>query len=342
MRAYEITKFGIDELQAVERPDPEPGVGEVAVRVRAVSLNFRDLMVVKGDYNPKLKMPMIPCSDAAGEVTAVGEGVTRVKVGDRVCGIFMQGWLSGGVNERVARTALGGAIDGVLAEAVVFNQEGVVRIPEHLSFEEAATLPCAAVTAWHALVEKGRIKAGDTVLTLGTGGVSTFALQFGVMSGASVIATSSSEEKLARATRMGAHAVVNYRTEPDWEERVRKITGGGVDHVVEVGGAGTLMKSLRAVRMGGTVSVIGTLGGGAGEVSPVPILMKSVRVQGIFVGSREMFENMNRAISKHAMRPVINRTFPFEEARAAMHYMQAGAHFGKVVLGYQTPSSFSF
>jgi NADPH:quinone reductase-like Zn-dependent oxidoreductase len=332
MRAFEITKFGIDELKMAERPDPAPGPGEVLVNVRAVSLNFRDLMVVKGTYNPRLKMPIIPCSDAAGEVTAVGAGVTRVKAGDRVCGIFMQGWISDGVDETIARTALGGAIDGVLAESVVFNQEGVVKIPEHLSYQEASTLPCAGVTAWHALVAKGGIKAGDTVLTLGTGGVSTFALQFAVLSGATVIATSGSDKKLDRTRSMGARETINYRTTPDWEELVRKITGGGVDHVVEVGGSGTLMKSFRAVRMGGTVSVIGALGGGSSDVSPLPILMKNIRVQGIFVGSREMFEAMNRAISAHRLKPVIDSTFPFADAPAAMRYMESGAHFGKVVI----------
>ena len=332
MRAYEITKFGFDELKLAERPDPKAGFGQVVVKVRAVSLNFRDLMVVKGQYNPKLKAPMVPCSDAAGEVIATGEGVTRVKTGDRVCGVFMQGWLAGQVSEAAARTAMGGAVDGVLAESVVLSQEGVVPIPEHLSFEEAATLPCAALTAWHALVARGRIQAGDTVLTLGTGGVSTFALQFATASGARVIATSSSDEKLARAKSMGAWEGINYKTTPDWEERVRKLTGGGADHVVEVGGSGTLMQSLRAVRMGGTVSVIGALSGGGNEVSPVPILMKSIRVQGIFVGSREMFEAMNRAIAAHRIRPVVDRVFGFEEAREAMRYMESGAHFGKVVI----------
>jgi NADPH:quinone reductase-like Zn-dependent oxidoreductase len=332
MRAYEINRFGIDELEAVERPDPVPGVGQVLVKVRAVSLNFRDLMVVKGQYNPKLKMPMVPCSDGAGEVVAVGDGVTRVKPGDRVCGIFMQGWLAGEVNEAAARTAMGGAIDGMLAESVVLHQDGLVPFPAHLSFEEAATLPCAGVTAWHAVVVKGRIQPGETVLTLGTGGVSIFALQFAVMSGARVIATSSSDEKLTRVKSMGAAETINYKTTPDWEERVRKLTGAGADHVVEVGGSGTLMKSLRAVRMGGTVSVIGALSGGGGEVSPVPVLMKSIRMQGIFVGSREIFERMNRAIAAHAMRPVVVRIFAFGDARAALHYMESGALFGKVVI----------
>jgi len=332
MRAYEITKFGIDELKIADRAEPVPGYGEVLVRVRAVSLNFRDLMVTKGQYNPKLKMPMVPCSDGAGEVAAVGPGVTRVKPGDRVCGIFMQGWLGGDINEAAGRTAMGGAIDGMLAESVVLNQDGLVRIPDHLSFEEGATLPCAAVTAWDALVAQAQIRAGDTVLTLGTGGVSIFALQFAVASGARVITTSSSDEKLARTKSMGAWQGINYKTTPDWEERVRKLTGEGVDHVVEVGGAGTLMKSLRAVRTGGTISVIGVLTGGGSEVSPVPILMKSVRLQGIYVGSRDMFEAMNRAIVAHGIKPVVDRVFAFEEAREAMHYMESGSHFGKIVI----------
>ena len=332
MRAYEITKFGLDDLHIAERPEPRPGFGQVLVRVRAVSLNFRDLMVAKGHYNPKLKMPMVPCSDAAGEVAAVGEGVTRVKTGDRVCGIFMQGWLSGEVNEAAGRTALGGAIDGVLAESVVLSQEGVVPIPSDLSFEEAATLPCAAVTAWDALIERGHIKAGDTILTLGTGGVSTFALQFGVASGARVIVTSSSDQKLARVKSMGAWETINYKTTPDWHERVRKLTGGGADHVVEVGGSGTMMKSLGAVRIAGTVSVIGVLSGAGAEVSPIPVLMKSIRMQGIYVGSRDMFESMNRAIVAHGIRPVIDRVFPFDQARDAMRYMESGSHFGKIVI----------
>lgn len=332
MHAYEIRKFGIDELVWTERAEPDLGFGQVRIRVRAVSLNYRDLMLVRGQYNPKLRMPMIPCSDGAGEVIAIGEGVTRVKIGDRVCGIFMQGWLAGDVNEAAARTALGGAIDGMLAESVVLHQDGLIHVPDFLSFEEASTLPCAAVTAWHALITAGNLKAGDTVLILGTGGVSIFALQFAKMSGARVIATSSSDTKLDRAKSTGAWAGINYRTSPDWDDAVRKLTGIGVDHVVEVGGSGTLMKSMKAVRMGGTVSVIGVLSGGAAEVSPGPILMKTLRLQGIYVGSREMFEAMNRAIETHRMKPVIDKIFSFSEAKAAMRYMESGAHFGKVVI----------
>jgi NADPH:quinone reductase-like Zn-dependent oxidoreductase len=286
---------------------------------------------VKGDYSRKLPLPMTPCSDCAGEVAAVGEGVTRVKAGDRVAGIFMQSWIEGEVNEAKARSALGGAIGGVLAESVLLHENGLVHVPAHLSFEEAATLPCAGVTAWHALFEKDRVKAGDTVVTLGSGGVSLFALQFARLAGARVISTSSSDEKLARLKSLGAAEGINYKSTADWDKPVRELTGAGADHIVEVGGAGTLGKSFKAVRMGGTISLIGNVTGG-GEVNPVPILMKTIRLQGVFVGSRAMFETMNRAISAAGMRPVVDRVFAFDQAREAMHYMESGAHFGKVCI----------
>jgi NADPH:quinone reductase-like Zn-dependent oxidoreductase len=332
MRAYEIRDaFGIDALVVSERPEPQPGPGQVLVKTRAVSLNYRDLLVVKGDYSRKLPLPLVPCSDCAGEVTAVGEGVTRVKPGDRVAGIFMQSWIDGEVTEAKAKSALGAAIGGVLAESVVLHESGLVHVPSHLSFEEAATLPCAGVTAWHALITEGAVKPGDTVLTLGSGGVSIFALQFAKLAGARVISTSSSDEKLACLARLGASDGINYKTTPDWDKRVRELTGAGVDHIVEVGGAATLPKSFKAVRMGGRISLIGNVSG-HGDVNPVPVLMKNVRVQGIFVGSREMFEAMNRAIAAHATRPVIDRVFEFDQAREAMHYMESGAHFGKICI----------
>ena len=335
MRAYEIRDtFGVDALALSERPDPKPGPGQVVVKTKAVTLNFRDLLVVKGDYSRKLPLPMTPCSDCAGEVAAIGEGVTRVKVGDRVAGIFMQTWLDGEVNEAKAKSALGAAIGGVLAESVLLHESGLVHIPAHLSFEEAATLPCAGVTAWHALIAEGGLKPGDTVLTLGSGGVSLFALQFSRLAGARVISTSGSDEKLARLCGLGASDGINYKTTVDWDKRVRELTGAGVDHIVEVGGASTLPKSLKAVRMGGRISLIGNVAGG-GEVNPVPLLMKNVRLQGIFVGSREMFEAMNRAIAAHSLRPVVDRVFPFAEAREAMHYMESGAHLGKVCIQVQ-------
>lgn len=333
MKAYELQgSFGIDSLKPVERPDPEPGAGQVLLRMRAWSLNYRDLLIVTGLYNPKLRLPFTPLSDGVGEVVAVGSGVTRVKAGDRVAGIFMQQWVEGEITEAKSRSALGGAIDGLFAEQVVLDAEGVVHVPPHLTDEEAGTLPCAAVTAWRALVTEGRLKAGDTVLIQGTGGVSLFALQFARAHGARVIATSSSDAKLARVRELGAVDGINYRTTADWGQRVRELTGGrGVDHIVEVGGAGTFAQSMAAVRMGGRISLIGVLSG-AGQVNPTPILMKSVCVQGIFVGSRAMFEEMNRAISVHQMRPVVDRVFAFEELHEALRHLESAAHFGKIVL----------
>jgi NADPH:quinone reductase-like Zn-dependent oxidoreductase len=333
MKAVELQgAFGIDSLQVVERPAPTPGPGKVLLRMRAWSLNFRDLLVVKGQYNPKLKFPFVPLSDGVGDVAAVGEGVTRVKVGDRVAGCFVQGWLAGELTDAIFKTGLGGGPQGILAEQVVLSQEGIIHVPAHLTDEEAATLPCAALTAWHALVFEGRLKAGDTVLVQGTGGVSIFALQFARLLGARVIATSSSNDKLARVRQMGASDGINYKETPDWEDRVRELTGGaGADHVVEVGGAGTFNKSLKAVRIGGRIYLIGVLAG-PGTVNIMPILMKNVRVQGIHVGSREMFEAMNRAIALHQLRPVVDRVFGFGEIREALKHMESGSHFGKVCL----------
>lgn len=332
MNTYELVSFGgIDALQPVERSAPRPGPGEVLVRVRAASLNFRDLLIAKGVYNRNLPLPLQPLSDGAGEVIDTGPGVTRFRVGDRVAGIFMQKWIAGELTPEKARSSLGGDLPGMLAEVVVLHENGLVAVSPHLSFEEAAALPCAAVTAWRATIEEG-VRPGETVLVLGTGGVSLFALQFARLAGARVIATSSSDEKLARARELGAAETINYRRQPDWEKRVLELTDGhGVDLVVEVGGVGTLPRSLQAVRVGGRVAVIGVLSG-AGEVGFLPIIMKSLRAQGIFVGSRETFERMNRAIETSGMRPVIDRVFPFEEAREALRHMEAGAHFGKVAI----------
>ncbi len=334
MKTYEIqSDAGIDSLTLVERPEPQPGWGQVLIRVRATSLNYRDLIVVQGGYGNKEKLPLIPMSDGAGEVVAVGEGVTRVKVGSRVAGIFFQDWIAGALTKEKMNSALGGAIDGLLTEYAVLSQDGLVLLPDHLSYEEGATLPCAAVTAWHALVTKGSVTAGETVLVLGTGGVSIFALQFAKLHGARVIVTSSSDAKLERAKELGASEVINYKSTPNWEERVYELTArNGVDHVVEVGGAGTLEKSIRAVRVGGRISLIGVLTGGAGEVNPMPVLMKSLTVQGIYVGSREMFEAMNQAIALHQLKPVIDRIFPLTEAQEAYRYMKSAAHFGKIVI----------
>jgi NADPH:quinone reductase-like Zn-dependent oxidoreductase len=335
MRVYEVREFGIENLAATERDEPQAAPGEVVVKFHAASLNYRDLMFVTGTYNPRAKLPAVPFSDGAGEVVAVGQQVTRWKVGDRVCPIFTQGWIEGPPSVEKNRATLGaGALEGVLRDYGAFNENGLVKIPDHLSFEEAATLPCAGVTAWNALVNSGSLKAGETVLALGTGGVSIFALQFARMHGAQVIITSSSDEKLERARELGASETVNYRKTPDWDKEVLSLAGKrGVDHVVEVGGAGTLSKSLNCVRVGGHVPLIGVLASG-GSFDPRIILMKGVRVQGIFVGSRQMFEEMNRAIEINKMKPVVDRVFAFEEVREALKYMESGSHFGKVVIRF--------
>jgi NADPH:quinone reductase-like Zn-dependent oxidoreductase len=334
VRVWEIGE-GWGRIDLAERPDPRPGPGQVVVRVRAASLNYRDLLTVRGSYNPRQKLPLVPCSDGAGEVEAAGEGVTRVRPGDRVASVFAQGWIAGEPTRDKIRSTLGGPLDGMLAEKVLLDAQGVVRVPEHLTDEEAATLPCAAVTAWNALVTEGEVKPGDTVLVQGTGGVSIFALQLGKLLGARVIVTSSRDEKLARARELGADETINYAEVPDWGARAKELTGGnGVDLVVEVGGAGTLQQSLRAVRIGGRIALIGNLAGTSAEVPLTLIFMQRVDVHGILVGDRESFEEMNRAIAAHRLRPVIDRVFPFEEAPAAFEHMAAGAHFGKVVVGF--------
>lgn len=332
MWTWQIDRFGLDGLTRVERSDPQPGPGEVLVQLKAASLNYRDLLVALGHYNPKLPLPMVPLSDGAGEVVAVGPGVTTVKVRDRVAGCFMQDWPAGELTESATTSALGGAIDGVLSEFVTFRESGVVPIPDHLSDEEAATLPCAAVTAWQGVIETG-LRPGESVLVMGTGGVSIFALQIAERAGARVIATSSSDEKLARVRELGGAETINYRTTPEWDRKVRELTGGrGVDHIIEVGGAGTLARSLKAVRLGGRIALIGVLAGAGAEVNPLPALMKGVRIQGIYVGNREMFERLNRFLSVHRLHPIIDRTFAVDEIAAALQYMQEGRHFGKIVL----------
>lgn len=333
MNAWEINSSGgIDALAQATRPTPTPGPHDIVVRVHAVSLNYRDLLHVLG-YVDTDRWPLVPCSDGAGEVVAVGSHVARFRTGDRVAGTFFQRWDAGGITQDVMESALGGRLPGMLAQHVCLHENGAVSIPPGWSYVQAATLPCAALTAWHALVAKGRLAAGETVLVLGTGGVSLFALQIAKMHGARVILTSSSDDKIARARALGADETINYRQHPDWEARVLELTGGrGVDHVIELGGAGTLQKSIASVRTGGHVWLIGVLTGFEAKVDPLPILFKSVDVQGIYVGSREMFEAMNRAFAANGLTPVIDRTFPFREAREAFHCMQAAGHFGKLVV----------
>lgn len=333
MKAYEVEQFGIDNLRIVERETPRPVAGEVLVKMHAASLNYRDVMVVSGTYNPRMKLPAIPFSDGAGEIIEIGESVTRWNVGDRVCSTLIAGWIDGGPSAETAKTAIGaGGSEGVLSEYRVFGESSLVSVPKHLSFEEAATLPCAAVTAWNALVVSGNMKPGDTVLTLGTGGVSIFAIQFAKLFGATVIATSSSDEKLEKVKGLGADHVINYRSREDWDKAVLELTDGrGVNHVVEVGGTGTLTKSVKAVRVGGHIALIGALDM-VGEFNPIPVFMKAIRVQGIFVGSRAMFEDLNIFIVKENIKPVIDRTFGFDEAKEALRYMESGSHFGKIVV----------
>jgi NADPH:quinone reductase-like Zn-dependent oxidoreductase len=334
MKAYEIQQFGVENLALVERETPRPQANEVVVKFHASSVNYRDLMMVQGAYNPKLKLPLVPFSDGAGEVVETGENVTKWQAGDRVCPTFMQGWTDGPIEFKKARTTLGGDLDGCLREFGAFDENGLVRVPDHLSYEEAATLPCAGLTAYHALFVSGCLRPDDTVLLIGTGGVSIFALQLASVYGCRTIVISSSDEKLERAKKLGADELINYRERPDWDKAVLDLTERrGADHVVEVGGAGTIQKSLNAVKMGGHVAVIGALSGAKAEISPVTILMKSVRLQGLFVGSRQMFEQMNQLLCLHShLKPVVDKVFEFGEAREALKYMESARHFGKIVV----------
>ena len=335
MRAYLLPKggAGIDALATVDRPTPKPLYRQMLLKVAACSLNFRDLGIVRGTYRMPVRENLIPLSDGAGEVVEVGAGVTRVKAGDKVAGCFFQRWPGGEMTPDAGTSALGGAIDGMLAEYVVLEEDGVVKIPEHLSLEEGATLPCAGVTAWNAIVQHAKLIAGQTVLLQGTGGVSIFGLQLAHAMGITAIVTSSSDEKLARAKALGAAFGINYKATPEWDKAAVAFNGGrGVDHVIEVGGANTLTRSFGAIRNGGKVSMIGGLSGGATELNPGLIFSKRANVQGIYVGSTEMFTAMNAAIAANKIKPAIDRVFGFDEVKAAYQHMAAGAHFGKIVI----------
>jgi NADPH:quinone reductase-like Zn-dependent oxidoreductase len=330
MKVWQIQSFGIDQLALADLPQPRPGRGEVLIKVHAVSLNYRDLRMVLGQYNPKMALPRIPCSDGAGEVVELGEGVTNVAKGQRVAGIFMQNWLDGNPTAEKTRGALGGDIDGMLAEYVVLRESGVVPIPEHLSYEEGATLPCAGVTAWNALENAAHVKPGEVVVTQGTGGVSIFALQFAKVAGATVVGTSSSNEKLERAKGLGLDAGLNYRQSPEWVQT--QTNSRGADLIVEVGGAGTFSQSLQAVRMGGTVAQIGVLSQ-SDQPLPIPLILhRQVRIHGVYVGSRAHFEAMNQAITAHQIRPIVDRVLPLSQAREGLKAMEKGVHFGKIVI----------
>jgi len=332
VKAYVIdSEGGIDALNLIDRDIPTPGPGEILVRLKANAINYRDLATIKNVGARGIGAPRIPNSDGAGIVEEIGTGVTEFRVGDRVVGTFFQNWISGPIHDDVMASALGGAIDGVLCENALLKESGALPVPDHMSFEEAACLPCAGLTAWNCLIESGRARAGDTVLLLGTGGVSIFAQQMAAMSGIRTILTSSSDEKLARAKSLGATDLVNYRDIPDWEQAVMELTNGhGVDLVVEVGGGGTLPKSIDAVRIGGRISLIGVLTGG--QIDPTSVMRKSITLQGIYVGPRDMFARMNAALIHNQIQPVIDTVVDFKNARDAYRLMESGQHFGKIVI----------
>ena len=334
MKAYELQgPSGVEGMALVDKPTPSPGPGEVLVRLTAATLNYRDLLIVRGGYGSRQKFPLIPVSDGAGIVEAVGAGVKALKPGDRVIGSFLASWLGGEPSEEKLRGALGGGLDGVLAQYRVFPVLALVRTPDHLSDIEAAALPCAALTAWSAVVKLGAIKPGDVVLTQGTGGVSLFALQFAKLCGARVIATSSSEAKIEKLKALGADVTLNYKTTPDWGKIARGLAGNGVDLVVEVGGVGTLNESIRATRIGGTIAFIGVLAGAPQGETRLPLMvMQQQRLQGVTAGSVEDLQAMVKAIAQSGMRPVIDKTFAFEEAKAAFAHLASGRHFGKVAI----------
>jgi NADPH:quinone reductase-like Zn-dependent oxidoreductase len=323
----------IEGLKLVDSPTPQPGPGQVLVRIKAATLNYRDLLTIKGGYGSRQKFPLIPVSDGAGVVEAAGAGVREFAPGVRVVGSFFETWISGEPSAAKIQGALGSAVDGVLAEYRVFPSQALVRTPDHLTDVEAAALPCAGLTAWSAVVKLGGVKAGQTVLTQGTGGVSIFALQFAKMCGARVIATSSSDAKLERLKSLGADVTINYRTVPDWGRMARELAGQGVDLVVEVGGVGTLNESIRAIRTGGTIAFIGVLAGPPPTELRLPLMvMQQQRLQGVTVGSVEDLQAMCDAIAINKMKPVIDKTFPFDQAAEAFRYMASGSHFGKVAI----------
>ena len=356
MRAFEFSSFGLENLKMVERPEPVPGPGEVLIELGAASLNYRDMLMVAGRYNPNIKLPLVPLSDGAGTVLETGSEVRSLQKGDRVACVFTPDWESGLPEKAALRATLGGPLDGTLRERMALPEKGLVKIPDHLSFEEAAALPCAGLTAWSALVTYGtgyrehngaergiappdpvESLKGQWVLVQGTGGVSIFALQMARLLGARVIATSGEDEKMERLRELGAEHVINYNTTPDWDQKALEITERrGVDNVIEVGGAGTLERSIRAVRPGGLISLIGVLAGGAKDLNLLPAIMRNIRIQGILVGHRQGFLAMNQFVGAHTMRPIIDRVFPFEEAPEALRYLKSGRHFGKICITFNT------
>ncbi len=334
MKRYEV--FPGDAAAPLRLADFEPtplGARQVAVAIKAVSLNFRDHLVCQNTYFSPIPDGLVPCSDGAGEVVAVGPEVKGLKVGDRVATLFFPNWQKGAPEPADVAGALGAEMGGALTERFISEESGLIKLPDCVDYAEAATLPCAAVTAWNSLFEVGDLRPGQTVLLLGTGGVSIFALQFAKAAGARVIITSSDDAKLARAKTLGADHGINYRTHPDWEREVLALTGGkGVDVVIEVGGPGTLERSLISVRTGGRIAYIGVLTGLGAQSNPVMLIPRAASIHGIFVGSRAMFAAMLDAIETHRIKPVIDRQFAFAEAPAALAHMRSGTHFGKIVI----------
>lgn len=337
MKVFQVEgDWSRENVRIGERPDPLPGPGEVRLKMKAASLNFRDLLVPLKGYGARMKaLPLILLSDGVGIIDAIGPDVTTRRPGERVCPLFFQAWPGGPPNEQRLGSSLGSELDGTMAEFMVLPADGVVPVPDFLSDVEAATLPCAALTAWSAIVGQGHVEPGQSVLVQGTGGVSLFALQFAKLAGAFVIVTSSSDAKLARARALGADATINYKTTPDWGKSARALVGGdGLDHIVEVGGQDTLPQSLRAIRPGGTVSMIGVLTGGMMDVRLGLIVTRHIRLQGITVGSRDDFLGMVKAIERHRLRPAVDRVFGFSDLPKAMDYLASGQHFGKVCIEF--------
>lgn len=336
MRAWQIEKsFGIENLRLNEVDEAELKPTEVRIRLKSCSLNYRDLMVVKGQYNPKQSLPLIPLSDGAGEVVEVGTLVSSFKPKDRVCATFSQNWCHGVATNETYRSTLGSPLDGMLSEYRILDQKGLIKFPEHLSYEEAATLPCAGVTAFNAIAYQSGLRPGDTVLLEGTGGVSIFALQFAKAHGLRIILTSSSDEKLEKARSIASIDGVNYRKNEDWQMEALRLThDGGVDAVIEVGGKATLGRAIASLKRGGVICMIGILSGVREELDLRPILMNNIRIQGIFVGPKVVFEAMNRMITHAEIHPVIHQVFPFKDALAAFRCLESGDHFGKVCINF--------
>lgn len=336
MLVWELqNKFGTENLVKKERPLPSPGKNEVLLKMKAASLNFRDHLMIEGKYNPKQKLPLVPLSDGAGEVVKLGEAVTEWEIGDRAACLFAPKWISGSPTHQELRTTLGGPLDGTLQEYMVLPADALVQIPDYLSYPEASTLPCAALTAWSALVTYGKLKPGDSVLVLGTGGVSIFALQIAKACGCHVILTSGDDEKLAIGSKLGADEIINYRTTPEWGKEVMHRTGRrGVDHVIEVGGAGTLEQSIQAVRIDGTISLIGILAGNAKSINLLPMLMKNICMQGIVVGHKSGFKDMVQAFEKNRIKPLIDKSFNFDDFIGALEHLRSGNHMGKITVNF--------